>query len=98
MISVSFIALLLKQTLQRASQLMNGGEIMEGSENGGVTTSSDLLYIGTLVAHRLLSHLEAPRSELRRPHLLSAVALPLAGGLFGYRLVTHNLCDEEVRF
>ena len=58
--------------------------------------SSDLLHIGTLIAHHLLSHLEAARSELCRPHLLSAVTLPLARGFFGYRFVTYNLCDKAV--
>lgn len=60
------------------------------------TTSGDLLYVGTLIANHLLSHLETTRSKLRRPHLLSAVTLPLAGGFFGYGFVTYNLCDKAV--
>lgn len=58
--------------------------------------SKDLLYIGALVAHHLLGHLEAAGSELCRPHLLSAVTLPLAGGFFGYWLVTYDLGDKAV--
>lgn len=59
-----------------------------------LTTCGDLLHIGTLIAHHLLSHLEATWSKLRCPHLLSAVTFPLAGGFFGYRLVTYNLCER----
>lgn len=72
------------------------GIIEDGNENKSFIARRDLLYIGTLVAHHLLSHLEAARPELRRPHLLSAVTLPLAGGFFGYRLVTYNLCGKNV--
>lgn len=54
-------------------------------------TRRNLLHVGTLIAHHLLSHLEAARSELRRPHLLPAVALPLPRGFFGDGLVAHNL-------
>lgn len=56
--------------------------------------SSDVLHIGTFVAHGLLGHLETSRSELRRSHLLSAVTLPLARSFFGYRLVTYDLNSE----
>lgn len=66
--------------------------VIEGvNDNKSFTTSGDSLYIGTLIAHHLLSHLEAARSELRRPHFLSAVTLPLAWSFFGHRLVTYNL-------
>ena len=61
-----------------------------------LTTSSDLLYIGTFIADHFLSHLEATRSKLRRSHFLSAVTLPLARGLFSYRLVTYNLYKKMV--
>ena len=57
--------------------------------------SDNLLDVGTLVTHHLLSHLEATRPELRRPHLLPAVTLPLTGSFFGYRLVTNNLRDKK---
>lgn len=66
------------------------------SNSKSLTTCGDLLHIGTLIAHHLLSHLEATRSKLRCPHLLSAVTLPLARGFFGYRLVTYNLCQRAV--
>lgn len=56
-----------------------------------VEESRDLLHIGTFITHSLLSHLEATRSELCRPHLLSAVTLPLARSFFGYGFVTYNL-------
>lgn len=70
--------------------------IQNRDNNKSLTTSNDLLYIGTLVAHHLLSHLEAARTELRRPHFLSAVTLPLAGSFFGYRLVAYNLFDRAI--
>ena len=55
----------------------------------------DLLDVGTLVTHHLLSHLEAPGSELSRPHLLPAVTLPLAGRFFSDWLYTYNLNDNN---
>lgn len=58
-------------------------------------TIGNLLDIRTFITHHLLSHLEAARPELRCPHLLPAVALPLARGLFGNRLVTHNLDNSR---
>lgn len=56
----------------------------------------DSLHVGTLVAHSLLSHLEAARSKLRRPHFLSAVTLPFTRSFFGYRLVPHNLGNKKL--
>ena len=57
--------------------------------------SFDPLDVGALVTDHLLGHLETSRSELRCPHLLSAVAFPLARGFFGYRLDTDNLCGKH---
>lgn len=56
-----------------------------------MTTGADLLHIGTLVTHHFLSHLETSRSQLGRPHFLSAVTLPFTRSFFSYRLVTYNL-------
>lgn len=68
----------------------------DANDSYSVTTSSDLLYVGTLIAHHFLSHLEAARSKLRCPHFLSAVTLPLARGFLSYRLVTYNLYKKVV--
>lgn len=61
------------------------------------TGGGDLLHVGTFIAHGLLGHLEAPGSELCRPHLLPAVTLPLARSFFGYRFVANNLRGKAVK-
>lgn len=65
-----------------------------GAVSQSVSRKPHSLDIGTLVTHRLLGHLEAARPELRGPHLLPAVALPLPRSFFGDGLVPHDLPER----
>lgn len=59
-------------------------------------TSAYSLHVGALVAHLLLRHLEAPRAQLPRDHLLPTVAAPCSCGGAHHRLVAHHLWGECV--